>query len=383
MSLHDHSAPASLGLAQRIRSFGWGLLALLTMVAGTGFLVLYSAANGSFSPWADAQMIRFAIGVVLMVVIGLTDLKLWLRLAYPLYGVALLLLVAVEIMGDIGMGAQRWIDLGFFQLQPSEVMKIAIVLALARYFHGCTAEDIRRPVTLLLPLAMVAVPALLVLRQPDLGTTGMLILGAGATFFVAGVRAWKFLVVLALFGASLPVGWSMLHEYQRQRVLTFMDPSRDPLGAGYHITQSKIALGSGGVTGKGFMQGTQSHLSFLPEKQTDFIFTMYAEEFGLIGGILLLLLFVSVVLYALSVSLRARTVFGRLVAAGVGTTFFFYYFINIAMVMGLIPVVGVPLPMVSYGGTQMMTLMIAFGLLACVNTHRDVQLRRQPGLEGY
>jgi rod shape determining protein RodA len=296
---------------------------------------------------------------------------------------AFLLLLAVEIMGDIGMGAQRWIDLGFFQIQPSEVMKIAIVLALARYFHGRTAEDVGRPVTLLPPLVMVLLPALLVLRQPDLGTTGMLILGAGAMFFAAGVRAWKFIVVLALFGAMVPVGWTMLHEYQRQRVLTFMDPSRDPLGAGYHITQSKIALGSGGVTGKGFMQGTQSHLSFLPEKQTDFIFTMYAEEFGLIGGIALLILFISVVMYALSVSLRARTVFGRLVAVGVGSTFFLYYFINIAMVMGLIPVVGVPLPLVSYGGTAMLTLMIAFGLLACVNTHRDVQLRRQPGLEGY
>ncbi|MEN2980051.1 rod shape-determining protein RodA [Tistrella bauzanensis] len=383
MSLHDATAPARLTLVQRIRSFGWGLLVLLSLVAGTGFLILYSAANGSLSPWANAQMIRFAIGGVLMIVIGLTDLKLWLKLAYPLYGMAFLLLLAVEIMGDIGMGAQRWIDLGFFQIQPSEVMKIAIVLALARYFHGRTAEDVGRPVTLLPPLVMVLLPALLVLRQPDLGTTGMLILGAGAMFFAAGVRAWKFIVVLALFGAMVPVGWTMLHEYQRQRVLTFMDPSRDPLGAGYHITQSKIALGSGGVTGKGFMQGTQSHLSFLPEKQTDFIFTMYAEEFGLIGGIALLILFISVVMYALSVSLRARTVFGRLVAVGVGSTFFLYYFINIAMVMGLIPVVGVPLPLVSYGGTAMLTLMIAFGLLACVNTHRDVQLRRQPGLEGY
>ncbi|GGB37630.1 rod shape-determining protein RodA [Tistrella bauzanensis] len=383
MSLHDATAPARLTLAQRIRSFGWGLLVLLSLVAGTGFLILYSAANGSLSPWANAQMIRFAIGTALMIVIGLTDLKLWLKLAYPLYGLAFVLLVAVEIMGDIGMGAQRWIDLGFFQIQPSEVMKIAIVLALARYFHGRTAEDIRRPVTLLPPLVMVLLPALLVLRQPDLGTTGMLVLGAGAIFFAAGVRAWKFIVVLALFGAMVPVGWTMLHQYQRERVMTFMDPSRDPLGAGYHITQSKIALGSGGVTGKGFMQGTQSHLSFLPEKQTDFIFTMYAEEFGLIGGIALLILFISVVMYALSVSLRARTVFGRLVAVGVGSTFFLYYFINIAMVMGLIPVVGVPLPLVSYGGTAMLTLMIAFGLLACVNTHRDVQLRRQPGLEGY
>lgn len=367
----------------RLRLFNWPLLLLIFIVAGVGFATLYSAANGSIYPWASRQMVRFGIGLVILFVVALTDLRLWLRAAYGIYGVALLLLVAVEVMGTIGMGARRWIDLGVFLLQPSEVMKIALVLALARYFHGRTVDSIRRPIVLVPPTVMSLLPAALVLRQPDLGTAGMLLMGAAAIFFAAGVRLWKFAVVLGAGLAAVPVAWNFLHDYQKERIFTFLDPESDPLGSGYHIMQSKIALGSGGLVGKGFLQGTQSHLSFLPEKQTDFIFTMFAEEMGLIGALALLGLFALLVIYATGIALRCRNHFGRLLAVGVGSTYFLYVFINIAMVTGLIPVVGVPLPLVSYGGTAMMTVLIGFGLLISVSIHRDVPLRRHPGLDGY
>ena len=276
------------------------------------------------------------------------------------------------------MGAQRWISLGFFNVQPSELMKVAMVLALARYFHGGSIEDVGRFMYLLPPAAMVAVPAVLILRQPDLGTTLMLGLASLAIFFAAGVRMWKFAVLGGLGLVSAPVAWFMLlREYQKQRILTFINPESDTLGSGYHIIQSKIALGSGGMFGKGFMQGTQSHLNFLPEKQTDFIFTMLAEEFGMVGGLTLIALYTLLLLYGLVISMSSRNHFGRLVGIGVTMTFFLYIFINVAMVMGLIPVVGVPLPLVSYGGTAMLTLMFGFGLLLCVHIHRDLTIGRR------
>jgi rod shape determining protein RodA len=324
-------------------------------------------------------VVRFAFGLVVMLSVALVDVRIWLRLAYPFYAVSLLLLVLVEVMGFIGMGAQRWIDLGYFNLQPSELMKIALVLALARYFHGLGMEDIGRPTRLVAPLLMIGMPAALVLRQPDLGTALMLVMAGGAIFFAAGVRLWKFGVVLALGLAALPVGWQFLHEYQKQRIMTFLNPEHDPLGAGYHIIQSKIALGSGGLSGKGFMLGTQGHLRFLPEMQTDFIFTMLAEEFGMIGGLGLIGLYGLLLVYGIAIATRSYSHFGRLVAIGVTVTFFLYVFINIAMVMGLIPVVGVPLPLISYGGTAMITLLIGFGLLMGVWVHRDVIIGRRGG----
>jgi len=272
--------------------------------------------------------------------------------------------------------------LGYFNLQPSELMKIALVLALARYFHGLNMEDVARPTRLLVPLVMVFAPAALVLRQPDLGTALMLVMASGAIFFVAGVRLWKFGLIIVSGMVAAPVGWQFLHEYQKQRILTFLNPEADPLGAGYHIIQSKIALGSGGMMGKGFMQGTQGHLNFLPEMQTDFIFTMLAEEFGLVGGLGLLALYSLLLAFGAIIAMRAYSQFGRLVAMGVTVTFFLYVFINIAMVMGLIPVVGVPLPLISYGGTAMMTLLIGFGLLIGVWVHRDVIIGRRGGEDG-
>ncbi len=368
-----------LTLGQKLADVNWLLVILLSLVAGFGFAMLYSAANGDFDPWASRQMMRFGAGLVLMLMVAMVDIRFWFRHAYLIYFLALALLIAVEVMGVIGMGARRWVDLGLFQLQPSEIMKIALILALARYFHGIAHEDIGRIPLLIVPALMTILPAVLIVRQPDLGTAALIMMLATAILFLAGVRIWKFMLGFALLVAAVPIAWSfLLHDYQRQRILTYLNPERDPLGAGYHIMQSKIALGSGGVFGKGFMQGTQSHLNFLPERQTDFIFTMLAEEFGLIGCLILVSLYIFILAYGVAISLRARSQFGRLVGMGVIVTFFLYIFINIAMVTGLIPVVGVPLPLVSYGGTALLSLLFSFGLLISVYIHRDVAIARRP-----
>jgi rod shape determining protein RodA len=376
LSAFDHGARTRLRPWQKLPQINWPMVALICILASIGFVMLYSAAGGRFDPWADRQMVRFAVGLGMMLTVAVLDLRLWLRYSYLIYGGALVLLVAVEIAGEIGMGAQRWIDLGFFQLQPSELMKVALILALARYFHGLEADSVRRVLPLVPPLAMIGLPALLVLKQPDLGTAGMLIMGGGAMFFAAGVRLWKFGVLIAAGLAAIPVAWNLLHDYQKNRVLTFLDPERDPLGSGYHILQSKIAFGSGGVFGKGFLLGTQSHLNFLPEKQTDFIFTMLAEEFGLAGALTLLVIYAVLIAYGFAIALRSRSHFGRLLALGLTFNLFLFVFINTAMVMGIIPVVGVPLPLVSYGGTAMLTVLIGFGLIMSVYIHRDARIGR-------
>ena len=373
---------SEMTVRQKVWHIHWMFVLLLCATAGIGFAMLYSAAGGNFDPWASRQMIRFSAGLVMLVAVAVIDVRLWLRYAYAIYFLALALLTAVEVGGSVGMGAQRWIDLGVITIQPSEVMKLALVLALARFFHVTRIEDVNRFVYMIPPLVMVVAPAALVLRQPDLGTALMLMMVGGAMFFVAGIRLWKFAAVGVAGIASVPVVWQFLREYQQQRVLTFFNPESDPLGAGYHIIQSKIALGSGGLFGRGFQQGTQSSLNFLPEKQTDFIFTMLAEEWGLVGGLTLLGLYLLLLVYGIAISLRCRNHFGRLVGVGVTTTFFLYVFINIAMVMGLIPVVGVPLPLISYGGTAMITLLIGFGLLMGVWVHRDVIIGRRGGDEG-
>jgi rod shape determining protein RodA len=372
-----------LSLADKLRHLNWPFVAVVLMVALVGYAMLYSAAGGAHSPWAWRHAVRLGIGLTAMLVIALIDIRFWFRCAYPVYAVALVGLIAVETVGTIGMGAQRWIDLGVVQLQPSEVMKLGLVLALARWFHGAWLEEVAQPRLLVMPVVLIAAPVVLVLKQPDLGTAIMLAAGGGALLFLAGVRWWKFALVLGPMLLALPLIWQRLHDYQKQRVMTFLDPERDPLGAGYHITQSKIALGSGGVWGKGFLQGTQSQLSFLPEKQTDFVFTMLAEETGLVGALVLLTLFVLLIGAGLVFALRARSQFARLLAAGVTTTFFLYVTINVAMVTGLIPVVGVPLPMISYGGTAMVTVLTGFGLLLSADIHRDVAIPRFPADPGH
>ena len=376
MISRDTLNPADMTLGQRLWRLNWFLILLICTLASVGFMMLYSAGSGSYSPWAEQQMVRFGLGMGVMFVIALTDIRLWLKYAYLFYAGSLILLIAVEVIGTVGMGAQRWIDLKAFNLQPSELMKIALILALARYFHRLSLDEVARPTYLVFPTLLVAAPMALVMRQPDLGTSLLLLLGSGAMFFLAGVRIWKFLVVGLISLSAIPVIWSMLHVYQKKRIMTFLSPESDPLGSGYHALQSFIALGSGGVSGKGFLKGTQSHLSFLPEMQTDFIFTMYAEEFGLIGGILLILLYTTVVVYTFAIAMRSRNHFGRLVCMGIATMFFLYFFVNIAMVTGLTPVVGVPLPLISYGGTAMMTVLIGFGLVMNISIHRDMLISR-------
>ncbi len=368
----------------KLRQVNVGLILIISVVSSIGFGMLYSAAGGSWDPWASRQMIRFAVGIALMLTVAVVDQRLWFRIAYGLYFAAFVLLVIVDLAGAIGMGAQRWLEIGgIIQIQPSELMKIALILTLARYFHGLTLEEIGNPLYLLWPAFLVLMPAALVAKQPDLGSAILLVLMGAVMFFLAGVRVWMFLVIGGGGMAAVPVAWKFLRDYQKQRVLTFLNPESDPLGAGYHIIQSKIALGSGGVWGKGFMQGTQSHLQFLPERQTDFIFTMLSEEWGFIGGLTLIGLYTLILLYGISISLRSRSQFGRLTGMGVIAAFYIYAAINMAMVMGVLPVVGEPLPLVSYGGTSMMSLLIAFGLLINVYVHRDQFIGRWgSGTEG-
>jgi len=370
-----------MSLLQKIWQINWSLVVLLLALAGIGFAMLYSAAGGSLEPWAMRQIARAALGLVLMLLVALVDLRFWMRWAYAGYLGALVMLVAVELQGSIGMGAQRWLDLGVTQVQPSEIMKITLVLALARWFHGASIEDVGRIPFLVVPLLMVGAPVALVLKQPDLGTALMLLMGTAGMLFVAGVRWWKFALGFAGVVAAVPLGWNFLRDYQKARVLTFLDPTRDPLGAGYHIIQSKIALGSGAMFGKGFLQGTQSHLNFLPEKQTDFIFTMFAEEFGMVGSLALLGLYLLMMVYGYAIAFRSTSQFGRLVAIGIVTAVFLAMFINIAMVMGMIPAKGSTLPMVSYGGSSLVVTMIGFGLLINVWVHRDVRIGRRMGDE--
>jgi rod shape determining protein RodA len=364
---------AELSIAEKLHQITWSMLLFVVLIGVFGFAMLYSAAH-SVDPWAMRQGIRFLFGLGVLVAVSLVDIRVYLRYAYVIYGVAFLLLIFVDVAGEIGMGAQRWIDLKVIQLQPSEVMKIALVLALARYFHRLSADNIGNPLALVVPIAMVFAPVGLVLMQPDLGTAVMLVLVGAAMFWVAGVRLWKFILVTLAGVGAVPLAWNFLHDYQKNRILTFLDPESDPLGTGYHITQSKIAMGSGGLFGKGFMEGSQAYLNYLPERQTDFIFAMLSEELGMVGGVLLLLLYTVLFIYGYAIAFNSRNHFGRLLAIGVTINLFCYVFINMAMVMGLLPVVGVPLPLISYGGTAMLTVLFGFGLLMCVYVHRDLKI---------
>jgi rod shape determining protein RodA len=365
-------------LGGKLKMLPWIFILMVIAAGVAGGGALYSAANASFMPWAKPHLIRFGISIVVMLAFGLVDIRVWYRLAYPAYLLMLALLAGVEVAGKVGaFGAQRWINLGFVQIQPSELMKIALVMALARYFHPRLPDEVRQLRTLVVPVLMILSPTAFVLLQPNLGTAIMLMMAGAAMLFVAGTRIWLFVLVAVAGAAAAPIAWHSMHGYQKRRVMTFLDPSVDPLGAGYHITQSRIALGSGGLFGKGFLNGTQSHLNFLPEKQTDFIFPLIAEEWGLWGGVALLGLFALMAYWGIGVGLRSRSQFGRMLAIGLSVNLFLYVFINIAMVMGLIPVVGVPLPLISYGGTSMLAVMMGFGMLISVLVHRDIKISRR------
>ena len=364
----------SMTIREKLYNISFSYVMFIVILAAIGIVMLYSAANGNWGPWAINQLIRFGMGFAVMIVLALTDIKLLLRYAYIFYFITLILLVVVEVAGHTGMGATRWINLGFIKLQPSEFMKIAMVLVLARYFHTSSLQSIESVRGIIPPLLMAIFPAFLIVLQPDLGTALMLIFTTAAMFFAVGVQIWKFVVVFIGGLVTIPFAWHFLHDYQQNRVLTFLNPERDPLGAGYHIIQSKIALGSGGVFGKGFLKGSQSHLNFLPEKHTDFIFTMLSEEFGLVGAVLVVILNILILAYSYSFALKSTSYFGKLLAIGLATNYFMYVFINIAMVLGLLPVVGIPLPLISYGGTVMLSIMASFGIILCVHINRNVPL---------
>jgi rod shape determining protein RodA len=357
----------------KVLRISWPYVLLLCALAGVGYIALYSAGGGSAEPFATRHALRFASGLVVMIAIAMVDIRIIAKLAWPVWMVSVVLLVLVLRMGHVGKGAQRWLDLGGLQLQPSEMMKLALVLALASWFHRASWEQMGNPLFLLPPVIAVLLPVALVLKEPNLGTAAITAMLGAAIFFAAGVRWWKFLLVMLPVPLLANFGYAHLHDYQRARIDTFLNPESDPLGAGYNIIQSKIALGSGGLWGKGFLQGTQGHLDFLPEKQTDFIFTMIGEEFGLVGGLTVMALLCLIILGGMLISLRCRNQFGRLVALGIAWNFSLYVFVNIAMVMGVIPVGGVPLPLVSHGGSAMLTVMVGFGVLMSVHVHRDVE----------
>ncbi len=347
----------------------WRLLWFVIALGAFGCVVLYSAAGGSFSPWATSHAIRFAVFLAMAIVLSRIPEQSWQGIAWPTYGVILAMLLGVELVGGISGGSQRWLDLGFIRLQPSELMKPAIVLAVAKFYSVLPAGEIRRWNAIWPAAAMIGFPTALVLVQPDLGTATMIALGGVTVMFLAGLPLRLFLISGGLGMAAVPILYSMMHEYQQKRVTIFLDPESDPLGAGYHITQSKIAIGSGGIFGKGFLKGTQSHLDYLPEGHTDFVFATMAEEWGLLGGLFVIGCYVGIARWGMNVANRAPTRFGRLAAAGLTMTVFYYVLINLLMVMGLAPVVGIPLPMVSHGGTAMLTVMLCFGILMSIERH--------------
>ncbi|GIX17792.1 MAG: rod shape-determining protein RodA [Rhodothalassiaceae bacterium] len=370
---HSLFAPRELRLAWWQRPFRVSLLPLVAwlILGGIGTAALYSVSEASWEPYALRHLVRLGAATALLFAVVSVDLRRWLALAYPAYAAVLLLLVAVEFIGVVGKGGQRWLDLGVMHIQPSELMKVTLVLALARYFHARHVWTTQQLLTLVPPALMTLAPAALVASQPDLGTAAILVMIGVVVIFLAGARRLVFIVGFAAFLVALPVIWTNLHDYQRERVETFLDPERDPLGAGYQIIQSKIALGSAGVWGKGWLKGTQSHLKFLPEMKTDFILAAFAEEFGLMGALVVLGLYGIIIGFGLTVGLACRNHFGRLLAAGLGFAVFTYVFINVGMVTGLLPVVGVPLPLLSYGGSAMFTLAIALGLMLVVGIERE------------
>lgn len=361
----------------KIYFLNWPVLLLIVTISNFGFLILYSVADGSLKPWAEPQIIRFMIGFAIIILFSVIHINFWKQVSLMVYLFSLLLLVLVLYFGIAGGGAQRWLDLNFVRLQPSELMKLSLVMFLSAYYDWLKPERLSRIFWVALPAAIILLPTGLVVVQPDLGT-GLLIGFIGLSLmFLAGVSWWYFVtafslipVIMSAIWISRGTPWQFLTNYQYRRIDTFLDPSLDPLGSGYHITQSKIALGSGGFTGRGFMQGTQSQLDFLPRNHTDFIFTTLAEEFGFLGAISLLAIYGLIILFSMISAITNKSRFGSLLTAGLTINFFSYFAINIAMVMGLAPVVGVPLPLISYGGSAMLVLLASFGLMQSAHVHR-------------
>ena len=338
-----------------------------------GVAALYSAGEGSFYPWSIKHLIRFSVFFIGMIVIALVDIKLIFKYSYLFFIILLVLLFSVEIIGSFGKGAERWIRIFGVSIQPSELIKVGIILALARYYHSLKHENIALFRYLFFPFLIIFTPFFLVIIQPDLGTSLSIFLLGILIMFVSGIRIWKFVLGIVFILISIPFLWNYLQPYQQNRVFSFLNPELDPLGKGYQLIQSKIALGSGGLTGKGFLKGTQSYLEYLPEKQTDFIFTLIGEEFGFLGTMFVLFLYSLLILICFYISIKSFHLFGRILSLGVASNLFLYVCLNVSMVTGLMPIVGIPLPLVSYGGTAMLSVMISFGLLLNVDIHYSVK----------
>ncbi len=365
-------AEPDFGLLTKLYQINWIYVLLLCCLAGCGYVALYSAGGGP-EPYAWRHGMRFAFGLVMMLSLAMIDIRFLARFSWPFYGLALVLLVLTLKMGHVGKGAERWLELGPIQLQPSEIMKVALAMALASWFSRASWARVGNPLFLIPPALAVLLPVGLILKEPNLGTAFITGVIGFSIILAAGMRLWQVALLLLPLPLVVQFAYAHLHDYQRARITTFMNPESDPLGAGYNIIQSKIALGSGGLWGKGFMQGTQAHLNFLPEKQTDFIFSIVAEEWGLAGALALLGLLLLIILGAMAIAVRCRHQYGRLLALGIGVNMFMYVFVNVAMVVGAIPVGGVPLPLVSHGGSAMLTVMFAMGLLMSVHVHRNVE----------
>jgi len=371
--MYDYRSDNSI--TKKIFSLNKNLILWMVVLFTAGTAMLYSAAGGNFSPWASKQIIYFIIFFPIMIAIAITDINFWFKYSYWIYLGTLSLLLIVILAGHTSMGATRWIRIGFLSIQPSEVMKLSLVLGLAKYFYTREEEEIYKIRYLISPLIIIALPIFLIIKQPDLGTA--VILGAiGITIlFATGIKLWKFAFCGIAGIASIPFFWNLLlHDYQKKRILTFLNPSSDPLGAGYNIMQSKIAIGSGGAWGKGFLNGTQGQLEFLPEKQTDFIFTMLAEEMGFVGSLGIIALYIILIGFAITIGIKCKHQFGRTIAIGVASIIFFHTFINIGMVIGIVPVVGAPLPFLSYGGTFTATIFLCFGFLLNVDLYNKTEI---------
>ena len=365
-------AEPDFGLLTKLFRVHWIYVVLLCALAACGYTALYSAGGGP-EPYAWRHGMRFCFGLVMALSLAMVDIRFLARFSWPFYGLALVLLILTLKMGHVGKGAERWLDIGPLQLQPSEIMKVALCMALASWFNRASWDRVGNPLFLIPPAIAILAPVALILKEPNLGTAFITGVVGFSIVVAAGMRLWQIGLLLVPLPFVVEFAYHHLHDYQRARITTFLNPESDPLGAGYNIIQSKIALGSGGLWGKGFMQGTQAHLNFLPEKQTDFIFSIVAEEWGLIGALALLALLLTIILGAMLIALRARHQYGRLLALGIGVNMFMYVFVNVAMVVGAIPVGGVPLPLVSHGGSAMLTVMFAMGLLLSVHVHRDVE----------
>ena len=357
----------------KLKNLNYLLISIVFLISFIGAAGLYSAAGGSYDPWASRHLVRMVVFISLAIFIALVDIKLIYKYSYLFFVLSLILLLSVEVFGVFGKGATRWINIFGFSIQPSEFVKITIIISLARFYNDLKYDYIGSLKYLFFPFIILFPPFILVALQPDLGTALSIIILGGLILFSCGIRLWKFFFSILLIVISIPISLNYLKPYQKDRIISFLNPEADALGRGYQLIQSKIALGSGGMTGKGFLEGTQSYLQYLPEKQTDFIFTLIGEEFGFIGSIFIIFIFILIITICFYISIKSIHVFGRILSVGIGTNIFIYVIMNISMVSGLMPVVGIPLPLVSYGGSAMLSILISMGLVLNIELNANLK----------